>query len=65
MPGGGQRAGLGFAVADDAGDDQVGIVERRAEGVAEAVAQLATLVNRARASPATRGWRSLRGRKTA
>ena len=28
MPGGGQWAGLGFAVADDAGDDQVRIVER-------------------------------------
>jgi hypothetical protein len=36
VPAGGERAGLGLAVADDAGDDQVGIVERRAEGVAEA-----------------------------
>ena len=48
MPAGGERAGLGLAVADDAGDDQVGVVERRAEGVAEAVAELAPLVDRAR-----------------
>ena len=48
VPARGQRAGLGLAVADDAGDDQVGVVERRAEGVAEAVAQLAPLVDRAR-----------------
>ena len=34
VPARGQRAGLGLAVADDAGDDQVGVVERGAEGVA-------------------------------
>ena len=48
MPGGGQRAGLGLAVADDAGDDQVRVVERRAEGMADRIAQLAALVDRAR-----------------
>ena len=33
MPAGRERAGLGLAVADDAGDDQIGVVERGAEGV--------------------------------
>ena len=49
MPCGGQRASLRFAIADDAGDDQIGIVEHRAEGMAERIAQLAALVDRARA----------------
>jgi len=31
MPGRGQRAGLGFAIAHDAGDDETGIVEHRAD----------------------------------
>ena len=48
VPSCGQRAGLGFAVTHDAGDDQVGVVERRAIGVAQAVAQLSPLVDRAR-----------------
>ena len=47
MPARGQRPGLGLAVADDAGDDQVGVVERRAVGVRERVAELAALVDRA------------------
>ncbi len=46
MPARGQRARLGLAVAHDAGNDQVWVVERRAKGVAQAVAQLASLVNR-------------------
>ena len=33
MPAGRERAGLSLAVADDAGDDQIGVVERGAEGV--------------------------------
>ena len=45
MPGGRQGACFRFAVAYDAGDDQVGIVERGAKGMAERIAQLATLVN--------------------
>ena len=48
MPAGRQRAGLGLAVADHAGDDQVRIVEGRAVGVRERIAQLAALVDRAR-----------------
>jgi hypothetical protein len=41
-----ERTGLGFAVADDAGDDEVRVVERRAERVHERVAELAALVDR-------------------
>ena len=41
-------AGLGLAVADHAGDEQVGVVEGGAEGVHERVAELAALVDRAR-----------------
>jgi hypothetical protein len=37
-----------FAVADDAGDDQIGIVERSSEGVAERVPQFSAFVNRSR-----------------
>ena len=46
VPGGGEGAGLGFAIADDAGDDQIGIIENRAEGMADRVAKLAAFVNR-------------------
>ena len=46
MPRGGERPGLRFAVADDAGDDEVGIVEDGPERVAERIAQLAALVDR-------------------
>ena len=49
MPGRGQRPGLRLAVADDAGDDQIGIVEHRPERMAERIAQFAALVDRARA----------------
>ena len=45
VPGGGERTGLGFAVADAAGDDEVGIVEGCAEGVGERVAKLAAFVD--------------------
>ena len=47
MPGGGKRPGLGLAVADHAGDDQVGIVEGRAEGMRQRIAEFAALVDRA------------------
>ena len=43
-----ERPRLGLAVADDARDEQVGVVERRAERVRERVAELAALVDRAR-----------------
>ncbi len=47
VPAGGQRAGLGLAVADDGDgeDKQVGVVERRAVGVGQRVAQLTALVD--------------------
>ena len=47
MPAGGQRPGLGLAVADDAADEQIGVVEGGAVGVHERVAELAALVDRA------------------
>ena len=47
VPGGRQRTGLGFTVADDAGGDQIGIVEDRAERVAQRVAELAAFVDAA------------------
>ena len=43
-----QRPGLRLPVADDADDDQLGIVEGRAERVDECVAELAAFVDRAR-----------------
>ena len=43
-----QGACLGFAVADDAADEEVRVVEGRAEGVRQGVAQLSALVDRAR-----------------
>src|SRR5580692_1386488 len=45
VPGGGEWAGLGFAVADAASDDEIGVVEGCAEGVRERVAELAALVD--------------------
>ena len=48
VPGGRQRPGLGLPVADDAGGDQVGIVQHRAVGVRQRVAQFAALMDRAR-----------------
>ena len=48
MPARGQRAGFRLAVANDAGDDQVRIVEGRAIGVCQGIAQLAAFVDRAR-----------------
>jgi hypothetical protein len=44
VPGGGKRAGLGLPVTDHAGDDEVRVVESDSEGMRQAVAQLATLV---------------------
>ena len=48
VPARGQGTGLRLAVADDAADHQVGVVEGRAVGVRERVAQLAALVDGAR-----------------
>ena len=44
-PARGERTGLGLAVAHHARDHQAGVVERRAEGVHERVAELAALVD--------------------
>src|ERR1019366_1343748 len=48
LPRGCQGACFRFTVADDAGHDQIGIVERGPESMAERVSQLATFVNRPR-----------------
>jgi len=45
LPCGSQGAGFRFTVADDAGDNQIGIVECGPEGMAERVSQLAAFVN--------------------
>jgi hypothetical protein len=45
VPTGGAGTGFGFAVANDASDDQIGIVESGAVGVKEGVAELAAFVN--------------------
>ncbi len=46
VPARGMRAGLRFAIADHAGDQQIGIVKGRAKGMRERIAQLASLMNR-------------------
>src|SRR5215813_3242594 len=48
VPRGGERPGLGLAVADDARDDEIRIVERRAIGMRQAVTELAAFVDRPR-----------------
>ena len=47
VPACGQRSGFGLAVADHAGDEEVGIVEGRAVGVREGIAEFAAFVDRA------------------
>jgi hypothetical protein len=47
VPAGGQRAGFRFAVAHAGQGDQLRVVEHRAAGVGEHVAQLTALVDRA------------------
>ncbi len=48
VPAGREGPGLGLAVADDAADQEIRVVEGRAEGVGQRVAELAALVDRAR-----------------
>ena len=48
MPARRERPRLRLAVADDAGDEEFGVVEGRAVRVRERVAELAALVDRAR-----------------
>ena len=45
VPAGGQRSRLGLAVADDAGDDQVGVVEGGPVGMRQGIAQLTPFVD--------------------
>src|SRR6185437_5883737 len=45
VPARGQRTGLRLAVADDTGDGEIRIVEYRAEGVTQRIAELASLVD--------------------
>ena len=47
VPGRGERSAFRLAIADHAGDDQVGVVERGAVGVREGVPELAPLVDAA------------------
>ena len=65
LPGAGQRPRLRLAVADHRGDDQVRVVEGRAEGVRQHVAQLAALVDRARRLHADVARDPARGREAA
>src|SRR5215468_10125006 len=46
MPARRQRSGFRFAVADDAGNDQIAVVERRSVGVRDGIAELTALVYR-------------------
>ena len=39
------RAGFRFTVADNAGDDQIRIVERGPEGMTKRITELATFMN--------------------
>src|SRR5205823_6464510 len=48
VPAGRERSRFGLAVADDARDEQIGVVESRAERMRERIAELAALVDRAR-----------------
>jgi hypothetical protein len=49
MPRGCQRSGFSLAISDDAGDDEIRIIEYRPERMAERIAEFAALVDRARA----------------
>src|SRR5262245_46659593 len=48
VPGGSERSGLGLAVPDHARDDEIRVVERRAIGMRQAVAELAAFMDRSR-----------------
>ena len=49
MPRCGQGCGFRLAIADDAADNKIGMVVHRTERMTERIAQLAALVNGARA----------------
>ena len=48
MPRRGQWPGFRFTITHDAGDDEIGIIKHRAEGMTERITQLATFMNGAR-----------------
>ena len=48
LPCGCQRTRFRFAIADDAGNNQIGIVKRSPESMAERISQLAAFVDRPR-----------------
>ena len=48
MPAGGQRAGLGFTVADHAADQQFRVIEGGAVGVQQGISQFAAFIDGAR-----------------
>src|SRR4051812_5623712 len=45
MPTGGQRSGLGFAITDHTGSNQIRIIKDRAKSMSQGIAQLTALVN--------------------
>src|ERR1700722_16161894 len=63
MPTGGERAGLGFTIADNAANKQIGIIEGGAKGVRDRVAQFASFMNRARGLRSCVAWDASRKRK--
>src|SRR4030042_927658 len=63
MPRRGQRPGFRLAVADDAGDYEIGIIEDRTERMAERIAQLTALVDRAGRLRRCVAWNSAGKRK--
>ena len=59
-----ERAGFGFTIADDAGDDEFGIVEGGSEGVDERVAEFAAFVHRVgRVRAAVAGYSAWGGKR--
>jgi hypothetical protein len=60
VPGSGEGPGLGLAIADDAGDDEVGVVEGGAEGVTDGIAEFTALVDGAGAFGRDVAWDAAR-----
>src|ERR1700730_698019 len=65
VPAGGAVTSLGFAIADDATDDQIRIVERGAVGVEQGVAELSAFMNGARSFRSDVAWDAVRPGKLA
>src|ERR1700730_2663968 len=60
VPARGERAGFRLAVADDTGDDQIRIVERRPIGMDQGIAQFAPLMDRSGSFRCDMAWDALR-----